>query len=234
MAYLLFEPDNVDRTPPWHPFKLNSNLTLESLVEDGYRFASMPCGQVQYTKQIGDTIIQYEIEIDCEARTEQDYEGIYAIEDEEDLIIIDSTATPDSTRTSDLESLQPEPLENIYYPWDINEIANCYQNVRWRVFTINLGSSIDSSWVRNYIYYKGGHIIDGLGNWDTKHGGSLLVQGDYLSNLYFVCHLSEEYNDLEDETNWQFTIYRHIPFLDQNATNEEKAWRDKKWKQFGF
>jgi hypothetical protein len=48
-------------TPSNNPFILSPNLTLKSLINDGYRFLSMPCAQVQYSKTFGDTTIQYEV-----------------------------------------------------------------------------------------------------------------------------------------------------------------------------
>jgi hypothetical protein len=51
----------ADSTPHWKPFEINSNVTLESLVQDGYRCVSMDCGYVYFGKSIGDTIISYYI-----------------------------------------------------------------------------------------------------------------------------------------------------------------------------
>jgi len=58
--------------PPWHPFELRSDLTLDDLVADGYRFSDMPCGMLHFSKTIGDTTIRYYVEFDCEY-----YKGTY-------------------------------------------------------------------------------------------------------------------------------------------------------------
>ena len=49
------------KNPPWHPFKIDSELTINSLVESGYRCESIPCGQPQFVLRKGDTLIQYDV-----------------------------------------------------------------------------------------------------------------------------------------------------------------------------
>jgi len=152
--FLFFKKNKIDRTPPWHPFKLNSHLNLKSIVENGYKFDSSPCGQVQYTKQIADTIIQYEVGIDC-----NDYKGHYDSSNlgidikEEDENSLD---LEEVILKKELKTMEEMISENKYYPWKINEIKNCFQQIKWRVFTIDLGNKIDSLSLKKYIYNKGG------------------------------------------------------------------------------
>lgn len=230
LAYQLLKSDEVDRTPPWHPFKLNSELTLESVVKDGYRFASIPCGQVQYTKQIGDTIIQYEVEVDC-----MEYKGQYQpfTEDlpDEEIVTLNSSEEEELKSDKQKDTWEEERVLNKYFPWNLNEINDCYQKINWRVFTISLGTAIDSSFVRNYVQNKGGYIMESTGKWNSYSGGSFMVNY-HDSNLYFFCTISNEnYNDSEN-ANWLFQIVRYIPQLDNKSIMKEKEWQKKKEKYY--
>jgi hypothetical protein len=229
LVYFYLKEEEVDRTPFWHPFELNSELTLESIVENGYRFAFMPCGQVQYTKQIGDTIIQYEVEIDCNK-----YNGKYQrpteyVEEDESK---ENTLTKEKSKNTQISrTFEEEREENKYYPWKLGEISDCYQDISYRVFTISLGSSIDSSFVRNFVSKNGGYILSTTESWDTKSGGSFMVSHEE-SDLHFYCNLrSENYYDTE-ETNWQFEIVSSIPRLNQKSIIKEKNWQEKKNKYY--
>lgn len=217
LIYLLLKPEQVDRTPPWHPFELNSELTLESIVEDGYRFVAMPCGQVQYLKQVGDTSIQYEVEVDCNKyvkkfRAEPEFNG-------ED--IPEDTATDSSKKAQGIEEVV---AENKYYPWYPEEIKGCYQNINWRVFTISLGPKIDTLALRKYIEQNGGYIMESTENWNSPKGGSFMVH-HFESKLYFHCTVRNENIHQSEEVNWQFRITRHIPHLDQKSIMKEKERR---------
>jgi len=221
--FLFFSKDKTDKTPPFHPFKLNSNLNLESIVENGYKFSSMPCGQVQYTKQIADTIIQYEVGIDC-----NEYKGNYKIEMSdiyEEVELSDSTTIVTSTKK--IPTREEMISENKYYPWEINEIKNCYQKINWRVFTINLGAKIDSSSIEDFIYKKGGNIKELPKKWNSRDGGNFISYHSE-SRLYFFCSLVNERNNDSEENNWQFRIIRDIPNLDQKSIIKEKEWKKKR------
>ncbi|WP_299137019.1 hypothetical protein [uncultured Tenacibaculum sp.] len=219
--FLFFKKDKIDRIPPWHPFKLNSNLNLKSIVENGYKFDSSPCGQVQYTKQIADTIIQYEVGIDCnDYKGQYDYSSTLGIDiEEEDENSQNSKEV--ITSKENFKTIEEMISENKYYPWNIKEINNCFQQIKWRVFTIKLGKKIDSLSLKKFIYRKGGRVINLTKVWNSKNGGSFMVYHTE-SNLYFLCSLSYR------EDNWEFKIIRTIPFLDQKLIKEDKEYRIKR------
>lgn len=225
MAYQVLKLDKLDRTPPWHPFILNSELTLKSIVKNGYRFESMPCGQVQYTKQLGDTIIQYEITIDCEK-----YEGKYLpskeiFEEKNNIKDMQNIAELNSVEKSKI--LEEEITANKFYPWKLDEIDNCYQKISWRVFNISLGKSIDSIFIRDYVHNKGGYIIESTENWNTLEGGDFMVSHND-SNLYFLCTLVYDTYENQQEKKWQFRIIRNIPHLNQKSIMKQKSWQNKR------
>ena len=229
LVYLFLKEDKVDRIPFWHPFELNSELTLESIVENGYRFAFMPCGQVQYTKQIGDTIIQYEVEIDCNKYNGK-YQRSTTYFEEED--VLENTPIEEESKDAKVtKTMEEEVAENKCYPWNRKEINDCYQNINYRVFTISLGATIDSLFIRDYVSRNGGYILSSTEKWDTKNGGSFMVSYDE-SGLFFYCNLkTENYYDTE-EPNWQLEIVSSIPKLNQKAILQEKQWQEKKNKYF--
>ncbi len=217
LLYLLFRPEAIDRIPPWHPFQLNSDLTLGSIVDDGYRFASMPCGQVQYTKPLGDTIIQYEVEVDCRS-----YHGKHEpnFEFGGDEVIPDLNEGERTQEEIEQEKLSARNWEaavksNAYYPWTPNEIEGCYQNINWRVFTIVLGQTIDSLFIEDYIRSKDGVVNEHLSDWNARDGGNIVVYYPATS-IYFQCSLSRDWSSEESEQ-WEFRIVRTIPDLDQRA-----------------
>ncbi|SEB49891.1 hypothetical protein SAMN04489761_1060 [Tenacibaculum sp. MAR_2009_124] len=195
--------ENINRTAYWHPFELNSNINLESIVNDGYRYSSAPCGFVQYTKQIADTIIQYEVYVDCKT-----YEGVY----EPILFEIEDEPTELSeSETNDTEiTWEEEIAKNKYYPWKFNEVKDCYQGINWRIYTVNLGESLDLNKVRDFIHKKGGRII--MENWSDDKGGSVIVY--YRENaLYFCVNVSKEKIE-KNNGSWVLGITRTIPHLD--------------------
>jgi len=242
ISYLYFKPQ-VDRTPPWHPFELNSNINLKSLVEEGYRCFAIPCGQAQFIKTIGDTMIQYDVSsIDCNT-----YEGNYdpsLFELEElnldtTLLIEEDTLTKSEIILSDsayyfadLEFWKKIHKENPYYPYEIDEIEDCYQGINWRIFQFYM-KDIDSSWVVNYIKNNGGHIIENYQNWNSSDGGEFLVYHND-SDLYFRCWINKNESFTWDDTkNWDFTIVRTIPHLDQQRQNLEKSREEKQLRYHG-
>lgn len=219
----------VDRTPIWHPFELNSNIDLKSLVKEGYRCMGRPCGQAQFVKINGDTSIQYDINgIDCNSYSghfdpdELEYEL-----EEKELIPItnykqDSAITEneeplsDSARDEKKISMWKEFYsENPYYPYDSNKIDDCYQNISFRVYRIYM-KSIDSNKIVQFINENDG-IIGTFQDWNTRDGGKFLVFHS-PSSLFFICTItkSELFNWKEDR-NWEFKIERFIPYLDQQA-----------------
>jgi len=220
LLYFLFsKSENIDRTAYWHPFELNSNLNLRSIVSDGYKFASMPCGQVQYTKQIADTIIQYEVEIDCKK-----YKGKYKREFFTEEVEMEDFSESNSNNT--VETWEEEIAKNKYYPWKLNEIKNCYQEINWRIYTVNFGENLDLEKVRDFIYEKDGNII--MENWNKETGGDAIVY--YRDNsIYFSVNISKEEFTKNNKT-WVFKIKRTIPYLDsekKRKNTEQQKKRDK-------
>ncbi|PKH50947.1 hypothetical protein CXF68_09740 [Tenacibaculum sp. Bg11-29] len=227
LLYFLFsKSENIDRTPYLHPFELNSNLNLKSIVKNGYKFASMPCGQVQYTKQIADTIIQYEVGIDCDK-----YEGKYEMFmfPEEEEIEEETEGKSDLKTTYISKTLEEEIAENKYYPWELKEIENCYQEIKWRVYTINFGKDLDLEKVRNFIYKKGGNIVNE--NWNKEKGGNAIVY--YRNNsLYFNIGISKD-EFSENNKTWVFNITRTIPYLDFEKIRKNTEQQKKRDKYYG-
>ncbi|MBJ2175299.1 hypothetical protein JBL43_13680 [Aureibaculum sp. A20] len=196
---------------------------MKSIVKDGYRFTSMPCGQVQFTKQIADTLIQYEVTIDCNK-----YDGKYqplSEGNEEQVVLMDNQNNNKIHSEKQSKKLEDEITNNKFYPWKFDNIKDCYQNISWRVFNISLGSAIDSSFIRTYVHKKGGDIIESTENWDTKTGGNFMVSHNE-SSLYFFCTLINDNNQKEEK--WEFRIIRTIPKLDQKLFIKEKEWQNKR------
>jgi hypothetical protein len=220
LLYFLFsKSEKIDRTPYLHPFELNSNLNLKSIVKNGYKFDSMPCGQVQYTKQIADTIIQYEVEIDCDK-----YKGKYERMIYSEEVGIEEVSESNTTNT--FKTWEEEIAENKYYPWKLNEIKDCYQEINWRVYTVNFGNNLDLEKVRDFIYKKGGNVI--MENWNQETGGNAIVY--YRDNsLYFSVNISkEEFTD--NNKTWVFQIIKTIPYLNsekKRKNTEQQKKRDK-------
>jgi hypothetical protein len=221
----MLKTDDVDQHPPWHPFELNSELTLQSIVKDGYRFAGMPCGQVQYIKNMGNTTIQYEVEVDCSS-----YEGKY---DPHESLIEEDTIPPSKYEPTSKEIAErrkkyliwkKEMIANHYYPWNINDIKDCYQNIWARFFTLNLGETVDRNFIKSYVRENGGRILNSSDNWDLQNGGTFFVE-HVESNLYFQCSIEKSH---PDERLWELRIVRTIPKLDQKKILKEKIWKEKK------
>ena len=207
-----------DQTPYWEPFELNPNLTLASIVKDGYRFGAMPCGQVQFFKTVADTTIQYEVGIDC-----KNYSSI-------------------TKWISEFFNLEPERLDedqdpqNPYYPSNFEVVKDCYQGINWRVYQFKMQKP-NRKEIRRFIYNRNCRIVSETENWDLKDGGSFVVYNP-KNALYFVCHIAREDSHMrEDDTKeWVFKIISTIPYLDSekmefeaerrktiDAFNEEKA-----------
>lgn len=223
ICFQFSKTDDIDNSPPWHPFKLNSHLTLKSIVENGYRFGSSPCGFVQYQKQIADTIIQYEVTVDC-----KDYNGNY------DPLKVSSKYNKNrkAIPNQKLKSREEMIAENKYYPWNPNEIESCYQSIKWRLFTINLGNEIDVVAIREYISKKGGTIISSTENWSGENGGNFMVYSNE-SNLYFFCSINKCYEFSKDK-NWCLQINTSIPILDPKLKAKEKQYELKRNKYYNY
>lgn len=210
--YLICKPEKVDRRAPWHPFKLNSELTLKSIVKDGYRFNSSPCGFVQYTKELGDTIIQYEVYVDCNK-----YKKKYSTPFLADLkTFMNSNIKANLIPKKANKTIEEEITENKFYPWNINEISNCYQKINWRVFTIHLGKTLDYECIRDFVFKKNGYIINDTIKWNADGSGSFMVYHSD-SYLYFYCTITNNKRNNDTENDWEFQIIRHIPSLNQKT-----------------
>ena len=220
LYYIFLKPENIDRTAYWHPFELNSNLNLKSIVKDGYKFKDMPCGQVQYVKQIADTIIQYEVKIDCKR-----YKGKYKPEIFTDEVKVDDISESNSNNA--FKTREEEIAKNKYYPWKLNEIKDCYQKINWRVYSVNLGKNLDLKKVRNFIFKKGGDLI--MEDWNNNTGGNAIAY--YRENsIYFQVNISKDVFKNKGKT-WVFKIIRTIPYLDfeQKQKNDEQQKKREKY-----
>jgi hypothetical protein len=243
VSYFYFKP-KIDTSPPWHPFELNSNIDLKSLVEEGYRCYSTPCGQAQFIKIVGDTMIQYDVSsIDCNTYEGRYDPSIYELEYEEIIQDTISSSNSDASSKSEtvltdsanhfsgLEIWKERHKKNPYYPYDIEEVEDCYQGIDWRVFQISM-NNIDSIRIVDYIRKKGGFVITEYQNWNSSAGGDFLVYHDN-TDLYFRCSISkDEYYTLDSTKNWTFTIVRSIPHLDQQRQKLEKQREEKRFQYY--
>jgi hypothetical protein len=234
----------IETTPFWHPFKLNSNISLEALVRNGYRCFSSPCGQPQFIKTIGDTMVQYDVSsIDC--KTYEGHFDITALDLENQEIVLDTNKvnglssadvniipqTDSALHFNTMDIWKELHTYNPYYPYEYEQIKDCYQGIKWRIFQISM-KSIDSLWVENYIVSKGGYIVSDFQNWNAVDGGSFLVYYNE-TDLYFRCSISkDEYYTWDNEKNWNFTIIRTIPHLDQQRQKLESIREQKRFKYY--
>ncbi len=224
-AWTFFSSDDVDRSPPWHPFELNSELTLESIVKAGHKFKGMPCGQVQYFKEIGDTYIQYEVEVDCNTYNGH-YESDYDLAVEEFGTLVKDSIKNEGKSDKNEKPREEEIVSNKYYPWNIDEIKNCYQKVNWRYFSKSLGQSIDSLDLIDFIESNGGSVLTTARDWNSKKGGAFVVHHSE-SDLYFHCLVRKENFEKQGQPIWNLSIARRIPPLNQEVI---KAERDRQQK----
>jgi hypothetical protein len=109
---------------------------------------------------------------------------------------------------------------------ELNEIKNCYQEINWRIYTVNFGKNLDLEKVREFIYEKNGNII--MENWNKETGGNAIVY--YRDNsLYFSVNISKE-EFMENNKTWVFKIIKTIPYLDsekKRKSTEQQKKRDK-------
>jgi len=232
----------VDRTPTFHPFEVNPNLTLESLVENGYSCYSMPCGMIIFGKWQGDTLISYQIDVDC-----QDYSGSWEEEQWQllELELEEEEMIPQAVAEEDTNAIEiPEPdtpvtynphmsqfaedvAENPYYPFELNEIKGCYQEVLSRSYSFDT-DTIDSTALVGFIERYGGRVIDYNLEKNTHRGGSITVYHE-KNDLYFVCRLYDNrYDEDSLSPRWSFAIISDIPLLDVARMKKKEAWETKK------
>ena len=225
ITYTISKPD-VNHTPIWHPFKLNSNITLEALVMDGYRCFGTPCGQPQFFKTIGDTTIQYDVgQINCDLDGGHDnYQLIgYGLGELDPSIEVknqnsetyrDTLLSDSEIHDQEVEMWKDRHAINPYFPYDINEVRDCYQGINWRIYTIKL-QGIDSLAIVDFVKRNGGYF-SAFEDWNAKDGGSFLVN-HYKSDLFFICFISPK----------EFSIIRSIPHLDQSRELLERKREEK-------
>jgi hypothetical protein len=222
----------LENTPPWHPFELRSDLTLEGLVEDGYRLSAVPCGQPIFSKTIGDTTISYDLSsIDCKT-----YEGKYVRDplefEEEEMLIADTNAIDTIHKETEVE-IQTEPWfkkyvdEDPYYPFDPDSISDRYSLIDYKGYSIGL-VNLDSIAIVQFIANNGGRIVQQ--DWNVTKGGQIWVFYQNLG-LYYRCDIrpmefDETYRE-SDVYNWYFEIRTQIPLLDHQRIEEERI-RDAK------
>jgi len=204
--------ENIDQKPRWHPFELNPNLTLKSLVDEGYKFGAMPCGQVQYFKTIGDTTIQYEVGIDCHSYNKK-FKWLHEMLDM-------------GSRYSNKEISKDDP----FYPFDYQHVKNCYQGINLRYFCFEMIEP-NREEIKKFIESKHGHIV--YEDWNEDGSGAIRVYNS-KDRLYFYCAITEEsfFDGRKEESYWQFSIASEMPFLDTNRMRfeeERKRKRDEYW-----
>ncbi|MEM8524719.1 MAG: hypothetical protein AAGG68_08745 [Bacteroidota bacterium] len=202
----------IDQKPSWHPFELNPNLTLKSLVDEGYKFGAMPCGQVQYFKTIGDTTIQYELDIDCHSYNKK-FKWLH------EMLGMGS-------RYSDKEISKDDP----FYPFDYQHIKNCYQGINLRFFYFKMDEPNREEIVK-FTENKNCQIV--FENWNEDGSGAIRVY-NRKNRLHFHCTITEEsfFDGRKEESYWQFFIASEMPFLDTKRMRfeeERKKSRDEYW-----
>lgn len=202
---------DIDIKPPWEPFELNSNLTLKSIVEDGYRFGAMPCGQVQFVKTIADTSIQYEVHVDC-----KNYSKWW-----------------NTLFTDETEALwKRKNVNDPYYPFTQNEVSACYERINWRIYRVRM-SKPNISKIRTLIEKKNCQILTDTEKWDDDIGGNFIVYNPE-SYLYFQCTISKRNsynNEILEDLDWEFKTISSIPYLDSEKIIFERE-RNLKIEQF--
>lgn len=209
--------ENQLRVPPWHPFELRADLTLDDLVADGYRLSDMPCGMVHFAKTVGDTTIRYWVNIDCE-----DYSGKYVqpslteLELNQEELLAQPADPLDSSSIDAQRSPAPDPWElqrqqDPYWPFDAEEVRQCYQHFYWRHYWFTM-ASIDSSAILRFVRQHGGLIY--AEDWNCSSGGRFSVT-NLNNNLVFDCSISRDQELDGNYLPWKLTLITGIPFLDQ-------------------
>lgn len=227
-GFFLVAPQFRSRTPvapPWHPFELRSDLTLDDLVADGYRVSDMPCGMVHFSKSIGDTSIRYWINIDCET-----YEGKYEPEPQlllemndtiEVEVIPSGTEHAETANTEDGASISPSPfsglsMQNPYWPFDADSVRDCYQYHYYRHYWFTM-LTVDSLAIRRFVERHGGEIRHE--KWNCSAGGQLEVHYE-PNNMVFQCSIAREIDHEGNFLPWEFEMITSIPFIDHTRYEE--------------
>ncbi|MBK9148823.1 MAG: hypothetical protein IPM12_13525 [Flavobacteriales bacterium] len=221
--------------PPWHPFDLRCDLTLDDLVADGYRVSDMPCGMVHFSKSVGDTTIRYFINIQCET-----YEGKYEsqelifLESDESEVIPSFDQVPDTSRvensTYEANYWGEEAALNPYWPFDADSVRKCYQHHYWRHYWFTM-AAIDSMAIRSFVKQHGGDII--CEQWNCSKGGQLVVH--YAPNqLTFICTIGQEQDQEGRLLPWEFEMITSIPFIDHTRSEEHSKRERKRSAYYGW
>lgn len=218
---------NAVRVPPWHPFEVRSDLRLDDLVADGYRFSDMPCGMLHFAKTLGDTTIRYYVDIDCE-----DYSGKYEPPVFSEMELVDEEVIPpseadtsyvDTTTVAETDQWERERSEDPYWPLSTRDLRGCYQRVSWRNYWFTM-ETIDSLAIRQFVENHGGYLF--AEHWDRSAGGEFLVRNN-SNELTFHCRIERHRDANGNFLPWQFVMNTHIPFLDQ-ARYEEHLERERR------
>ena len=218
----------VDTQPIWHPFVFNPNLHITSLVDHGYRCMDMPCGQPQFVKTVGDTMIQYDLSsIDC-GKDEANTIGGFLLNADEleevelrkpDSVFDAYFYLSDSLRHFQVVNSWKERTDaNPYYPFIRKEVVDCYQGINFRVYTILL-NKVDSMAIIEFVEKHDARMTK-YQNWNSKAGGSFMVR-HIPSGLYFDCELRKnDYYTWRNEVNWELSIVSEISYLDHKRPGD--------------
>ncbi|MEZ4757741.1 MAG: hypothetical protein R2817_13005 [Flavobacteriales bacterium] len=228
-ALVLFIYENTryiePRIPPWHPFEMHSDLTLDDLVAAGYRFSDMPCGMVHFSKTMGDTTIRYYVNIDCRSCVGKYEEQPLELDQvvQEELIpgeAIDSVAQEREAERA-AQAWELEKAQNPYWPFERNEVRSCYQDLRTRGYTFSM-ETIDSLAIRSFVERNGGYMQ--LEQWNCSTGGQFIVlypQTGCLTLCSILRYMDKDGHPLP----WEFTIWNTVPLLDRARMDEEAKRR---------
>ncbi len=227
---------NKARVPPWHPFELRSDLTLDDLVADGYRFSDMPCGMVHFAKTIGDTTIRYHINIDCERYKGKHVERLaydLVLVEEEELIFRDEPADTASQVAAAPAAPDPRELErqqDPYWPIDAKDARRCHQDLSWRHYWFTM-ETIDSLAIRRWVEQHGGYMYSE--DWNCSTGGDFIVV-HLKNNLLFNARIDRDHDQDGNFLPWELTMTTSIPFLDHERYEAHLEREKRKDRYYGL
>lgn len=236
-ALVLFIHNNTryseQSIPPWHPFEMRSDLTLEDLVAAGYRFSDMPCGMVHFSKTMGDTTIRYSVDIDCRSYVGKYEEPPLELDEvvQEEIIpgeAIDSVAREREAERA-AQAWELEKAQNPYWPFERNEVRSCYQNLRTRGYTISM-ETIDSLVMRSFVERNGGYMQ--LEQWNCSTGGKFMVFYP-KTGCWTLCSIDRYMDQDGHPLPWKFTIWKTVPLFDHARMDEEAERRQKISRYYG-
>jgi hypothetical protein len=200
----------------------------------------MDCGYVYFGKSIGDTIISYYIDIDCnpykgKAPKPQEILDYIEIEEEEMIPISNTTSNKDERiRTMDLAEIdgrdrfKEQTNENPYYPFEIshkNDLKDCFIKVDNKTYEY-LSDNIDSLTLIKFIEQHNGEEIYGFSNWNSETGGTFLVRNK-TTFLLFPCTITKGGYNESDSSKWTFNIRTPTPIVDQKSLRKKIKREDK-------